>query len=164
MNSLLPRRADNGYEGRTLALWAFGVVIAMRAGTGLGAIFNGYDAASSADGIPLATFSPAAVQTSLGLFALLGAAHVLVSAIGLIVLTRYRSLVPLMFTLLLAYQLARSAILRFIPIPRSGPAPVAWISLTLVALMISGLLLSLWRRKPASFAARASTLHDTDRR
>jgi hypothetical protein len=46
--------------------------VLMKGAISLGSIFNGYDAASSADGIPLATFTPTAAETVVTLFALLG--------------------------------------------------------------------------------------------
>jgi hypothetical protein len=52
-NQILPRQVDNTYRGYKLALWLFGLLVLMKAGISLGTIFNGYTAASSADGIPL---------------------------------------------------------------------------------------------------------------
>ena len=63
------------------------------------------------------------------------------------VLIRYRALVPLMFALLLLYQLSRKLILYYLPIPRTGTPPVSAINLVILGLMIVGLVLSL--RRPA---------------
>ena len=142
-NRLFPPRADNTYHGSRLALWIFGLLVLVRSAIGLGSIFNGYPAASSADGIPLDTFTPAGVQTILALFGLLGVSQLVFSVLCVVVLVRYRSLIPLMFVLLLLYQLSRKLILYYLPIPRTGAPPVSAINLTILGLMIVGLVLSL---------------------
>ena len=55
-NQLLPQRLDNSYTGHKIALWLFALVVLMKAAIGMGSIFNGYQAASTADGIPLDTY------------------------------------------------------------------------------------------------------------
>ena len=141
---LFPARADNNtYRGSTLALWVFGLLVLVRSAIGLGSIFNGHAAASSADGIPLDTFTPAGAQTVLALFGLLGVSQVVFSVLCIVVLVRYRALIPLMFALLLLYQLSRKLILYFLPIPRTGAPPVSAINLAILGLMIVGLALSL---------------------
>jgi hypothetical protein len=70
LEQILPPRIDNTYSGRKLALWLFALVVAVRAFQSLFIIFNGYSVAQRADGIPLDTFSPAAAQTVVSLFAL----------------------------------------------------------------------------------------------
>jgi len=147
IDRLFPPRADNAYRGSRLALWIFGLLVLVRSAIGLGSIFNGYQAASSADGIPLDTFTPAGVQTILALFGLLGVSQLVFSVLCVVVLVRYRSLIPLMFVLLLLYQLSRKLILYYLPIPRTGTPPVSAINLTILGLMIVGLMLSL--RSPA---------------
>ena len=142
-NRLFPPRADNTYHGSRLALWIFGLLVLVRSAIGLGSIFNGYQAASSADGIPLDTFTPAGAQTILALFGLLGAAQLVFSVLCVVVLVRYRALIPLMFALLLLYQLSRKLILYYLPIPRTGAPPVSAINLAILGLMIVGLVLSL---------------------
>ena len=144
---LLPQRADNTYTGHKLALWLFGVLIAVKATMGLNAIFNTYMVATRADGVPLATFSSAAVQTVLALFAIWGLGHFVLCLVGLLVLVRYRSLVPLMFVVLMLEQLARKLILLFIPIVRTGTPGGFYVNVGLLAVMAVGLGLAMWRRQ-----------------
>lgn len=143
LGQLFPEHADNTYRGHKLALWFFGLVVLMKLGISLATIFNGYNAATSADGIPLDTYSHAAVQTVLSLFALLGLAQLLISLLCVLVLFRYRSLISLMFVVLLVLQLGRKLILYFLPIVRTGTPPGSAINLALLALMVVGLALSL---------------------
>jgi hypothetical protein len=146
VDRLLPQRIDNTYRGSRLALWLFALLLFMKSAMSLNSIFNGYSVASSADGIPLDTYPPAAARTIVSLFAIWGLGHLVICVLGVLVLVRYRSLIPFMFGLLLVEHLSRKLILQFLPSPRTGTPPASAINLGLLALMIVGLALSLWRR------------------
>jgi hypothetical protein len=145
-NRLLPQRFDNMYRGYKLALWLFALVLFTKFAIGLNSLFNGYSVATSADGIPLDTFSPGAAETVVSLFALLGLSHFMFSLLGLAALVRYRSMIPLMFALFLVEYLGRRLTLQFLPIPRTGTPTGLYVNLALLALMIAGLALSLRSR------------------
>lgn len=145
LDRLLPKQIDNTYRGSRLAIWLFAVVLFVRASQGLVTIFNGYAAASGPDAIPLATYPAAAADTVVTLFALLGLRSLIICLLGVLVLIRYRAMVPLMFTILVLEYLGRRLILLFLPIERSGPPSGSIVNLTLLALMIVGLALSLRR-------------------
>jgi hypothetical protein len=115
---LLPRQADNTYYGSKLALWLFGLLVFMKVAMGFNSIVNGHSVASSADGIPLDTFTPAGAQTVVSLFALSGLRQLIICLLGILVLVRYRV--------------------------RTGTPPGAIVNLVLLALMVIGLALSLW--------------------
>jgi hypothetical protein len=149
LSHLLPQRADNTYRGHGLALALFGLLLLMKAAIGLGSIFNGRTAATSADGIPIDAYTPAGAQTVLSLFALLGLSNVVICCIGAVVLFRYRGLVPLMLVLFLVQHLGRSLILQFLPIARTGTPPGSAINLVVLGVMVVGLALSLWHRQSA---------------
>jgi hypothetical protein len=148
IEQLLPQRVDNTYRGYKLALWLFALVVLMKVAMSLNSIFNGHMVASSADGIPLDTFPTAATQTVVALFAIWGLAHLMICMLCIVVLARYRSMVPLMLALLLLEHLSRRVILQVIPIVRTGTPPGLFVTLTLLALMIVGLALSLWSLHP----------------
>ncbi len=146
-NHLLPQRVDNTYRGNKLALWLFGLVVFVKTAQSLVSIFNTRSVATGPDGIPLGTYTPAAAQTVVSLFALLGFSYLVICFIGILVLVRYCSLVPFMFALLVADYLCRRLILYFLPIVRTGTPPGFYINLALLALMIGGFALSLRTRK-----------------
>lgn len=129
-----------------LALWLFGLVVLIKSAISLNSIFNGYVVASSADGIPLDTYPTAAAGTVVSLVALLGLSHFTLCLLSVLVLIRYRSMIPLMLALLLLEHLSRRLILYLMPIVRSGTPPGSAISLVLLAFMIVGLGLSLRSR------------------
>jgi hypothetical protein len=117
----------------------------MKVAISLNSIINGYFVASSADGIPLDSYPPAAARTIVSLFALLGLSHLVICVLCILVLVRYRSLVPFMFALLLVEHLGRRLILQLMPIVRSGAPPAPAVNLGLLLVMIVGLVLSLWK-------------------
>ncbi|HSG65969.1 MAG TPA: hypothetical protein VLD39_13255, partial [Gammaproteobacteria bacterium] len=75
MNQILPRQLDNSYRGHKLALWLFGTLVFMKTSIGLGTIFNGREAATTADGIPLDSFGAAGAQAFVSIFAAWGLAQ-----------------------------------------------------------------------------------------
>ena len=141
--TLLPQRIDNSYSGHRLALWLFAAIVFVKTSIGLGTIFNGRNAATTADGIPVDSFSPAGTQAFLSLFAAWGLAQVTIGMLCIVVLVRYRGLVPFMFSLLLLEHLGRRLIFFVMPIARTADAPGLFINLALAAVMIVGLVLSL---------------------
>lgn len=144
LDRLLPRAIDNDYRGQKAALWLLGLLLLMKTAMGLNSIINGYKVASSADGIPLDTYPAAAASTIVALFGIWGLGHFMMCLIGILVLARYRSMVPFIFALFLLEHLARKSILRLHPIVRTGNPPASLINLALLALMIAGLALSMW--------------------
>jgi len=146
-NQLLPHRIDNNYRGYKVALWLFALVVLTRAAMSLGSIFRGYSVASGPDGIPLDTLTPAGAQTVVSLMALLGLATFVICLLGILVLARYRSMIPLMFALLLVQSMGGRLILHFLPIVRTKTPPGFYVNLILLAFMIVGLALSLGKSR-----------------
>jgi hypothetical protein len=106
-------------------------------------MINGRDIASSADGIPLDTYTPDGARTVVSLFAVIGLSNLVICILCIVVLVRYRALVPLVFSLLLLQHLARRVIHQVLPIATTGNPPATVINLVLLALMVAGLVLSL---------------------
>ena len=144
---LLPKVIDNTYRGQKPGLWLFGLLVLMKLVMSMGIIFNGANTAVRADGIPLDTYPAAAAQTIVALFALYGYFTFVICALGILVLARYRSMIAIMFALLLVEHLGRKLILQFLPIVRVGAPPASAINLGLLTLILIGLALSLWPRK-----------------
>ena len=146
LGELLPRRMDNEYRGHKLALWLFGLVIAMKSAQSLAIIFNGYPTARDADGIPLDSFTPAVAQTVVAVFAQGSLWRLFFCLLCVLMLFRYRSAVPLMFGLLALNYLAARLVLIFVPLPHVGAPVGPLVNLMLFVVMLVGLGFSLWRR------------------
>ena len=145
LNQILPPRFDNTYRGHSLAFWLLIPVVVLKTGIALGTIFNGRWLAQSADGIPLDSFGVSGGEAVVSLFAIWGLSQLLFSVLGVLALTRYRAMIPLIFVLLLTEHLARRWILLVKPIARTEAPPIS-INLVLLAVMIAGLALSLRSR------------------
>jgi hypothetical protein len=146
---LFPRKIDNSYAGSKIALWVLAFVIIIRAIQSVMIIVNGHSIAQSADGIPLETYPAAASQTIVAIFALSSLNRLIISMIGALVLIRYRRAVPLMFVVLALTYLGTQLITQFVPIVRVGTPPGVIMNRVLIGLTIVGLVLSLWKRRPA---------------
>lgn len=142
-DKLFPRRLDSTYRGDKPALWLFGLVVSVKIAQSLGAIFDGYTTAIVADGIPLDTFSPAAGHAMLSVFARLGLRHLMFCLFGLLVLVRYRALIPLMFALFLLELVGVKVILWFMPMIGTGTPIGSYVNLALIAVAAVGFALSL---------------------
>jgi hypothetical protein len=146
LNQVFPQRIDNTYRGHPLAVWLFIPVVVLKTGIALATIFNGRAAAQSADGIPLDSFGAGGAEAVVALFAIWGLAQLVFSVFGVLALTRYRAMIPLLFVLMLLEHLARRWMLLVKPIARTGTPPGTYVNLAILLLMIVGLALSLWRR------------------
>jgi hypothetical protein len=146
LDRLLPQPIDNTYQGYKVALWLFGFVVGVRITQSVSVIFNGYATAMAADGIPLDTYTPAAAQTAVALFAQGSLWRLTLCLLCVLVLVRYRSAIPMMFALLLLNYLGSQLIFQFAPLVRTGTPPGPIVNLILFALTSIGLVLSLRRR------------------
>jgi hypothetical protein len=152
LNRLFPRQFDNAYHGSRLALWLLGLLLAMKAAMSLNSIFNGRLVASSADGIPLDSFTPAGAQTVVAMFAIWAVAQLVICLLGVLALVRYRSMVPMILALILLEHASRKLVLLFIPVARTGSPPAGMVNLVLFTVEVVGLALAL--RSPKDRPAR----------
>ena len=144
LKTLLPRVADNSYPGRRLGLWLFALML-LKIPMGLNVMFNAPEVARSADGIPVDVFGAPAATAFSFVFAAWGLGQFVLGSASLVVLLRYRSLVPLAFLALLIEQIGRIFLRFHWPVERIATAPGTAINIALTAVMVLGLVLSLWR-------------------
>jgi hypothetical protein len=154
LDKLFPQPIDNTYSGSKIALWLFGLIVLVHVLQSVVVIVNGYSIVQSADGIPLETYTAAASQTIVAVFAVSSLRRLIISLICALVLFRYRSAVPLMFVVLGVNYLGGQLIFTFIPIVRVGTPPGLVMNLIMFGLTIVGLALSLWRRGGSGVVSR----------
>jgi hypothetical protein len=103
--------------------------------------------AKTADGIPLETFGAEAASTVMLLFASWGLILLVLSLLGIVVLIRYRAMVPLMYLLLSIEQIGRKGLSLANPIVRAveteGIPLGVLINWGVMAALVIGLALSL---------------------
>jgi hypothetical protein len=147
VNRLFPAQVANTYYGGKLALWLFAFLVLLKVAMGVNSIFNGHSVASSADGIPLDTFTPAGAQAIVSMFAAWGVAQLTICVLCILILARYRILIPFMFALLLMAHLGRRLIFMILPIEKTGTTSGFYVNLVLIALLGIGLAISLCNRE-----------------
>jgi hypothetical protein len=147
LDRLFPSPSAFNYRGSRFAVWLAALMVLVKVAIALGAIFNGRFAASVADGIPIDAYTPAGAQTVLALFGNLGLAQLALGIVGLLVVFRYRALLPCFLLLLVIEYLARKGLAWLIPIERVGGAGGGLVNGALFALLLVALALSL--RGPA---------------
>ena len=150
LSRIFPPQCDNNYRGHKLALWFFVLLLLMHLAMSLNCIFNGYFVATSADGIALDTFPPAAAQAVLSLFATWGIEHFFIWLMEILILFRYRSLIPFMFVVLLLEDQGRKLILYLLPMSGTGASPGYVVDLAFLGFTCVGLALSLRNVRSAS--------------
>lgn len=140
---LFPRQVDNRFDGHRAALWLLGLFVALKLVMSVNSIVN-TAAIAAGDGIPLASFGPAAAGEVLTLFALMALGQLMLALIALTILVRYRALVPLICLLLLCERLAGRLIVWSNALPGAESTPIVSImAVALPTLLILALVLSL---------------------
>jgi hypothetical protein len=148
VDRLFPKSFDNMYRGHWLAIWIFGAVVLVKAMQGVNSIIMPRLVAMNADGIPLDSFNAAGAQTVLALFALLGFYLLVLPVQSVVVLIRYRAMIPFMYLMLLFVQLGGRVLLLLHPAARTSTMPVGLaINLAILALTLMGFALSLLSKK-----------------
>ena len=154
---IFPRQFDNHYRGHWLGIWLFGVITVMKGIQGAMSVFNTRAVLTGADGIPLDSYGAAGADTVIALMALLGLSLLVIALQGVVVLIRYRALVPLMLLVQLIVQIGGRVLLMVNPIARASEQTVGhtdqpigfYINLVLLAITFIGFVLSL-RNTPSS--------------
>ena len=104
---IFPKTADNNYRGSKIALYVFLLIVAITLIRSSIHIFTPDGGARSIAGFPLNTYSDAASSLVILIFSLWGASQLLMGFMYLVVLLRYRSLIPLMYVLIFIEYLSR---------------------------------------------------------
>jgi len=146
LSRIFPTQVDNNYRGHRLAIWLLVPIILLRGLIGFNSIFFARSVATSADGVPLDSFTPAAAGTVLALFALLGLFSLLLALLGLVVLVRYRAMIPFLYLFLLIQEVGNKAVLLAYPVTRSASSGMpagSIVVFTILAMTLVGFALSL---------------------
>lgn len=149
LRRLLPPRIDNAYHGRALALWLFGVAVAVKILQCVAILADTAPVVEGADGIPLDTYTSASAQTVVALWALSGWERLIVALLCVLVLVRYRSLVTFMCGLLAIDYLARELIFFVHPVVRVGNPVGPMVNFALFVVVFVALSLSLPKAVPS---------------
>ena len=151
LSRLFPKQAGNAYRGHWLGAVLLAVVVAVKGLQGVVSVAMTDEIAKGADGIDVSQLNAAGVADLMLSIALIGFYIVTISLIGVLVLIRWRALVPLMLLVQLIAQLGARVVIALHPIPRlaapengfAGHPVGFYVNLALLALTVLGLVLSL---------------------
>lgn len=149
LQRLFPKQADNDYRGHPLALWLFYPITLITLGRSLVHIFRDDGGAQSIATIPLDSFTPDGAAGVVTIFALWGLSQLLIGLLYVLVLWRYRVLLPLMYLSLIVEYLSRIAISNWKPIVTLETPPAVPGGYLIIVVSLVMLVLSL-RRTPAA--------------
>lgn len=158
LSRIFPKQIDNSYRGYWLALWLYVPIVLMKLAMGFNvAGFNPWISnlyiLKEVDAVPFDTFGAEASSMLILFFASWGLGLLILSALGVLVLLRYRAMIPLMFLLLTVEQVGRVVLSRLYPIVRAveahGLSAGTLVNWGLTAGLLIGLALALTERTSA---------------
>lgn len=123
LQKILPPVIDNNYKGNKIALWFFYLITAVTVIRSCIHIFKDDGGAQSIATIPLDTFTETGADVVIMIFAYWGLSQLMFGIIQVIVAVRYKSLIPLMFLMLVIEWSGRFVISLFKTIETTGQAP-----------------------------------------
>ncbi len=153
LEGFFPERLDNDYSGHPLALWVFYPITLLTIGRSCVHILASDGGAQSIATIPLDSMSPEAVSGIVFIFSVWGLSQLLFACIYVVSLWRYRTLLPLLYLLLIVEYAGRFLLGTWKPLitietPPGATANVAFMALGSVMLLLS--LRSTTERDPAA--------------
>ncbi len=155
---MFPAQIDNTYRGYWLALLFYVPIVLMKLAMGFNvAGFNPWIdhlyILKDVDAVAYDTFGAEAASVVILFFSSWGLGILILSALGIVVLLRYRAMIPLMFVALTAEQVGRMVLAKLHPIVRAvethGMSAGALVNWGLAAGLLIGLVLSLVESKKA---------------
>lgn len=148
MNVLFPKTIDNTYRGHKIALYFFYLLTVVTVGRSLAHIFIADGGAQSIATIPLESFTAAASDTVVHIFAEWGLSQLLFGILYVIVLSKYKSLIPLLYLFITTEYAGRLFLGFYKPITFEGTAPGAILNYIMIPLGLILFMLSI--RKTSS--------------
>ena len=155
LNRILPASVDNKYRGHAIGLWLFVPIALIKLSQSFTHLLKHDGGAQSISTIPLDTYPAGAAQNVIGLFARLGLEQLLLASIFLVVLIRYRALIPLMYFLIVAHFVGGKIVAQYKPLALAGTSGVSTPFLVIAILSLAGLVLSLIGRAYEDGVARS---------
>lgn len=157
LSRLFPRTIDNEYRGHVLALWLFVPILLLKTVMGFNvAGFNPWVTSryilQTADGVPVESFSAYGASVVVFMFASWGLGLLILALLSIVVLIRYRRMLPLMILAVTLEQVGRKGIALINPILSAGDGQVSagfWINWGFSAALVLSLALSLLKVEKA---------------
>ena len=148
INILFPKIANNTFNGHKLALWSLFLYVTKSIFAGLVHMFVSDGGAQSIGSVSLDSFTKGGADSVITMFGLWGLEQFVIGLIALIILLRYKSLIPLLWGIYAIEYLGRSLSHLFTPglVTESVP-PGLVVDTVLVPLAIIMFLFSIYTTK-----------------
>ena len=146
---LLPQQAENNFRGYPIAKWTLIAMTVLTIGRSLAHMFLPDGGAQSIATIPLDGFSAEAATVIIGMFAQWGLTQLMFGLLYVIVLWRYQSLIPLMWSFIFFDWTGRLLLGFYKPFETVGQAPGGIGNMIFPVLAIIMLVLSLITKQDA---------------
>jgi hypothetical protein len=143
LSRILPERIDNRFRGHPAALWLLVPITLQKLAVSLTHLFKADGGAQSISTMPLDTYPPSAAQNIVGLMARMGTEQLLLALLLVLVLLRYRAMIPLMYALIVVHYLASRGVALMKPLVMAGVPGARTPALVIAILSVVGLALSL---------------------
>jgi len=143
MKYLFPKIIDNDYKGNKAPLYFFYLVIPYTIIRSLIHLFSPDGGAQSIASIPLYSFTKNSSDTIIHLFAQWGLSQILFGLLYIVILIKYKSLIPLIYLFLIIEYSIRLLLGFYKPIELEGYAPGGIGNYFLVPLFIVMFILSI---------------------
>ena len=143
LRAMFPEQLTNDYRGRPIAKWFFVAMTIMTLARSLIHVLAPDGGAQSIATIPLDTYTESGSAAVVLVFAPWGLSQLLIGIIYILVLWRYRALIPFMYLLMIVEYSTRICLGMLKPIQTAGTAPGGTGSYAIVPLAAVMLFLSL---------------------
>ena len=140
---LMPDSIDNNFRGMKISQYAFLIITVVTIVRSLIHVFAPDGGAQSIATIPLDAYSTEAAATVILIFSFWGLSQLLMGLVYIGVYVKYKSLIPMMYVLLIIEYAMRIVIGQMKPIVTTGTAPGSVGSWVMVPVCIVLLILSL---------------------
>jgi hypothetical protein len=145
--TLLPKQITNRFPGQKIALYVFVPLTLMLIFRSCMHLIAPDGGAQSIATIPLDTYSDGAAANIIAIFSQWGLSQLLLTGLFILVLVRYRSLIPLFYLLFALEQCGRMGVGHFKPVVTLETAPGSAANLPLLIISLIMLALSLMPSK-----------------
>ena len=123
LNRLFPAQFDNVFAGHKIALWVFYPFTAITLWRSQHHMLAADGGAQSIATIPLDSYSEGAAATIIAIFAQWGLIQLLLGLLMLLAAVRYKSMVPLLWLIVLIEWIGRGLVGQFKPVETLATAP-----------------------------------------
>ena len=150
LSNIFPRTVDNRLPGHWAALLFFVPALMLKAVIAVRSIISGEDVARNADQLPLDNYGAEGAQMVVSMFASLGWANALFLMFSVLVLARYRAMVPLVALFHLLGSIGGRMVGYLVPGTDAALAPgVGPILYAIAAAFLATIIIGAWPRSAA---------------